>query len=148
RTTLDQAQDAVCSPVRSSGKETRFRKHRFTSEQRRDHLAQLRAHPIMPLVTRINERRQRPRIPQDPLYHLPYPSMYLGFVDKSAGPSQEPTRSPASSSADMGRSPARNCSSAVRTTSDLLWPRFLAARSNLTLKLAGSFKDRVFTADP
>src|SRR5262249_14776742 len=32
------------------------------------------------------------------------PSMYFGLVDRSPGPSPQPARSPASSSADMGRS--------------------------------------------
>src|SRR5260370_40758887 len=53
-------------------------------------------------------------------------------------------------SSDIGlcsvRSPLKNCSRASRTTSDLLWPRFLASRFSWALNLGGNLREKVFIA--
>src|SRR5262245_34487479 len=100
----------------------------------------------MPLVIRVDERDERAGIHDDMVNHVPYPSRCFGFVDRSPGPFAQPMRSPASSSADAGRSPFKKCSNAARMTSDLLWRRCFAALSSFTLNAAGSFNDSPFMA--
>lgn len=82
--------------------------------------------------------------------HLPKSSMYFGLVDRSPGPSTQPTRSPARSKTETGLliddtlGPSKNCSSAARTRLDLLSLRCLAARSSRAARAAEIFSERVF----
>src|SRR5260370_11786195 len=89
----------------------------------------------MVAVALIDQRDQWAGVQEHAADQSPNPSMYLGLVDSSPGPSAHPTKSPANSSAEMGPAgserclPFRNCSSAARTTPHLLCLRYRPAPS-------------------
>src|SRR5258708_27443283 len=136
-----ELEHAVLSAAEPSQQKTGLRHNRFARKDGRLDSVENLAGPRMTTVASIQQCEEAPGIDDD-TSHFPSPAMCLGFVERSVGPSSDPTNSSTTTVTERRR-PVASASKASRTSAERLDLRRRAKSLNASSSCSESLNDTV-----